>query len=158
MEKIKTLFIGLGNSLMQDDGIGLYITEKLRKDEFFDVFNCGPDAFRILNYLNEHKRVIIFDAIDVNILPGTVICLNEKGLFKFNDITRSIHQISALEALKIMKLIDHKFSKTTIFFVGIQIGEVLINKPLTEEVKKSADLIIKLLNETEIRDLLSNTI
>ena len=149
---MKTLIAGLGNQLMQDDGVGVYISDKIKADNNYDVFNCGPDSFRILNHLNNHERVIIIDAIDVKIKPGTIICLKEDGLFKFNDITRSMHQISALEAIKIMKKIDLQFAKVELFFIGIQIEEININKSITNSVKYSADIIIERFNTKNLRD------
>jgi len=156
MGKMKTLIVGLGNQLMQDDGVGIYISDKIIKDEYYDVFDCGPDAFRILNYLNNHKRIIIIDAIDIKLKPGTIICLKEEGLFKFNDLTRSVHQISALEALKIMKKIEPSMDLVELFFIGIQIEDINLNQMITEEVKKSADIIIERLNKKEYRDLFRN--
>jgi hydrogenase maturation protease len=140
---MKTLIAGLGNTLMQDDGVGIYIAEKLERHDEYDVFICGPDVFKIMNVLKDHKRLILIDAIDARLTPGTIICLKESGLFKFDNLTRSSHQISMLEALKLMKLTRPEFTDVEIFFTGVQIGEISLSQSLTEEVKFSAERLIE---------------
>ena len=140
---MKTLIVGLGNSLMQDDGVGIYIAENVKPDLEKEIFICGPDVFKILNAITNHKRIILLDAVDAGLTPGTIICLKESGLFKFNNLSRSSHQISMLEALKLMRQTREELSDVEIFFIGVQIEESVLNKPLSKEVRKSADVLLK---------------
>jgi len=139
MEKVKTLIAGLGNTLVQDDAVGIYVCEKIKPHEMTDIFLCGVDVFRIMNVLNGHKRIILIDAVDAGLTPGAIICLNETGLNKFGNLSRSSHQISMLEAIKLMKLTLPEFQDIEIFFAGIQISGMEFNSPISEEVRISAD-------------------
>lgn len=143
MEKVKTLITGLGNSLMQDDGVGVYIAENIKTRNEFDVFICGPDVFKIMSAINGHNRIILIDAIDAGLPDGTIICLKESGLLKFDNLSRSSHQISMLEAIKLMKITLPEFKDIELFFVGVQIGGMNLNQPFTKEVKISADWLLK---------------
>ena len=128
---------------MQDDGAGIYIAEHLKEDKGKSVFVCGPDVFKIMNSIQDNKRIILIDAIDASLKPGTIICLTEQGLFKFNNLSRSSHQISMLEAIKVMKLTLPEFKDVELFFVGVQIDSVAINEPMTKEVKISVERLVE---------------
>lgn len=143
MEKVKNLIAGLGNSLMQDDGIGVYIAENIRTKKEIDIIICGPDVFKIMSAINGHKRIILIDAIEAGLPEGTIICLKESGLLKFDNLSRSSHQISMLEAIKLMKMTLPEFKDIELFFVGVQVGSMSLNQPFTEEVKISADWLLK---------------
>jgi hydrogenase maturation protease len=142
---MRTLIIGLGNILLQDDGVGIYIVDKLQKmvsDKNVDFAICDTDILRLMNKYDNQGRVIIIDAINTKLPAGSIICLKEDGLFSHKDISRSAHQISVIEGLELMKSTLPEFNKCEIYFVGLQIGDTRLNQELTPSVKESAEKII----------------
>lgn len=146
MEKVKTLIVGLGNTLMQDDGAGIYCAANIKANALVTVSECDTDIFKIMTLIKDHKRVIIIDAVDAGLFPGAIICLKEEGLFKFQNLSRSSHQISMIEALKLMKMTLPEMQDMEIFFVGIQVEEMNFNKPMTKEVLISVKLLSNILS------------
>jgi hydrogenase maturation protease len=145
---MKTLVIGLGNTLAQDDGAGIVCVEKMqgmKNFENIDMLLCFTDLLKLMNWYENQERVIIIDAIDAKLPAGSVICLKEKGLFSFENLSRSAHQISALESLKLLKLVLPGFDKCEIFFIGIQIKNTGLHGKISGEVEESTDLIINIL-------------
>jgi hydrogenase maturation protease len=74
----KTLVLGLGNVLMGDEGIGVYVAraveEKLATQPIPDVecMDGGTGGFTLLGALKDAARVILIDAADDGNPEGTV--------------------------------------------------------------------------------------
>jgi hydrogenase maturation protease len=81
--KKETLILGVGNPLRRDDGIGpevirLLTEEKTKKNRMYelpydvDLLDGGTDGLGLIEYLKEYKKVIIIDAVEMKLAPGTV--------------------------------------------------------------------------------------
>jgi hydrogenase maturation protease len=67
--------IGIGNSIMGDDGVGIHAVLKLREMKFqpgIEVFDAGTDAFYALEAMDGKDKVIILDACKGKNAPGTL--------------------------------------------------------------------------------------
>jgi len=71
---MKVLIIGLGNDLLSDDGIGMYIAEQLTTTfNNCDVIAAADSGFGLLDYMYGYERVIIIDSIITGKKPvGTI--------------------------------------------------------------------------------------
>ena len=61
----KTLILGLGNVLMQDEGVGVKAIEYLQNQDLPDklkLVDGGTGGFHLLSLIQDYKRVIIIDA------------------------------------------------------------------------------------------------
>ncbi|TRZ87238.1 MAG: hydrogenase maturation protease [Methanosarcinales archaeon] len=57
--------IGIGNSIMGDDGMGIHAVLKLREMELeagVEVFDAGTDAFYAIEAMDDKDKAIILDA------------------------------------------------------------------------------------------------
>jgi hydrogenase maturation protease len=81
MNENKILILGIGNLLLQDEGIGIHAIEYLKKKEFpdfVDVLDGGTGGFHLLELFQQYNRIIIIDAtLDLN-EPGTVRLIEPK--------------------------------------------------------------------------------
>ncbi len=71
----KTLVLGLGNVLMGDEGIGVYVVRALEKHTLPAGVECldgGTGGFVLLGPLQEAGRIVMIDATDDGNPPGTV--------------------------------------------------------------------------------------
>src|SRR5690348_7528678 len=62
---LKTLVLGLGNVLMGDEGIGVYVVRELGKRELPPNVECldgGTGGFTLLEPLENADRIVIIDA------------------------------------------------------------------------------------------------
>jgi hydrogenase maturation protease len=67
--------MGIGNRLMQDDGIGIYIVEKLRERDTTDNIRYvigETDIDYCLDAIKEADFVVIVDAVKTGESPGNV--------------------------------------------------------------------------------------
>jgi len=71
----KTLILGLGNVLMGDEGIGVYVVRELEKRTLPANVECldgGTGGFTLLEPLEDADRIIIVDAANDGNPEGTV--------------------------------------------------------------------------------------
>ena len=103
--KDKTLFIGLGNPLRGDDGIGWALTERLR-DRGFRCTQHRDDFTTLLDDFKENDRVIIVDAMcDKGLGPGESRLMEGLDLNEFSFET-STHSLSLKQIFKMAQVLD----------------------------------------------------
>ena len=70
-----TVVLGIGNTLMEDDGVGSYVVEELKKRGTFPglrLENGETDTEFCLDVLEESEKIILIDAAHTGNPPGTV--------------------------------------------------------------------------------------
>jgi hydrogenase maturation protease len=75
MATTKTLILGLGNVLMGDEGIGVYVVRAIEKEPLPADIECldgGTGGFTLLEPLENADRIIIIDAANDGNPIGTV--------------------------------------------------------------------------------------
>jgi hydrogenase maturation protease len=75
MATTKTLILGLGNVLMGDEGIGVYVVRALEKEPLPADVECldgGTGGFTLLEPLENADRIILIDAANDGNPIGTV--------------------------------------------------------------------------------------
>lgn len=81
---MKTLILGLGNPIRGDDGVGIRIAEKLKKqikDENVEVKEASIGGLGILGLIQGYDRVIVIDSIQTkNGRPGQIHKLKPSDL------------------------------------------------------------------------------
>lgn len=137
----KILFAGIGNVLRSDDGVGVYISRKIK--ESGRIISITAET-AIENYIgkinNLHPDILVLiDCADIKAKPGkyTLLDINE-----INDLTFNTHNIS-LKRLS-------EFFDMKVYILGIQPEKLDFGEIISYFVKKNADLIVKLINEKEV--------
>lgn len=77
----KILILGLGNVLLQDEGVGVHVLHEmlnLKWAENIDLLDGGTSGFVLLSLFNEYQKIIIIDAALTNDPPGTINVLEPK--------------------------------------------------------------------------------
>jgi hydrogenase maturation protease len=96
--------LGIGNQLMEDDGIGNYIVKELRDRAVFPELRLEEgetDTEFCLDVLEETEKIILIDAAHTGNLPGTVSVFQlDKDFFKAVPEAAMAHNYSLLQAMK----------------------------------------------------------
>lgn len=140
------LIVGLGNPLMGDDGVGIYVIRRLPElpvPEWVKIVDCGTDVLKIMTYLGEQKLVVFIDAVDGAAKPGTIFRMNKSQLFAFKGISKSAHMLSVIDSLKLLDKMNAMFQRVEIDFFGIQPERVVRQDNLSPGVQQSADNVIR---------------
>ena len=86
---MKTLVIGLGNPILTDDGVGVYVAREVaarwRRDDVA-VAEASVGGLRLLDIIAGYERLILVDAIQTRDgRPGDIVRLHP------NDLRASLH-------------------------------------------------------------------
>ncbi len=101
---MKTLVLGLGNTILTDDGVGIRIAQKI-KERCKNVDFCEASAagFRVIDEIIGYDKLILIDSIKTGeVEPGK---LHKFTFEEFKKIRHHAqpHDISLFEAFEIIK-------------------------------------------------------
>jgi hydrogenase 3 maturation protease len=133
----RILFVGIGNVLRSDDGVGVYVCNKINKSPYIDTLIVEVSIENYIKKINDLDPdiLVLVDCADLNRAPGYAELLPVE---KIRDFTPGTHNIS-------LKRVS-EFFKMQVLVLGIQPGSVSIGENLTSQVKKSAGSIVKNIN------------
>jgi hydrogenase 3 maturation protease len=134
----KILFVGIGNVLRSDDGVGVYICSKIKKSQYIDTLIVEVSIENYIKKINDLNPdiLVLADCADLNKVPGYAELLPVEQI---KDFTTNTHNIS-------LKRVS-EFFKMKVLVLGIQPDSVSIGENMTKKVKESADRLIKNINE-----------
>jgi hydrogenase maturation protease len=137
----KKLFVGIGNLLKMDDGVGVYISKRIRTND--SILSLTVEA-SIENYIGKIVSLnpdilILIDCVDLKAVTGTFKLLSLKQI---QDLTFNTHNIS-LRRLS-------EFFTMPVYVLGIQPEKIDFGENLSYLVKNVADKLIKQINKKEV--------
>ncbi len=102
------LVLGLGNVLLQDEGVGVRVIERLQKEYLFPpevtVLDGGTLGLDLLQFLEEANRAIVVDAVKAGKAPGELVRLVNDEIPAFLGPKVSPHQVGLQDLLGLAKL------------------------------------------------------
>ncbi|GFM38368.1 NiFeSe hydrogenase maturation protease [Desulfovibrio psychrotolerans] len=103
----KLLVLGIGNSLLTDDGVGVFAAEALQKETWppeVTIMEGGTFTQDIFYLFEGYDRLLVLDVIHGGHEPGTLYTLTENDLVSNESQRISIHDIDMLDSLKMCEL------------------------------------------------------
>ncbi len=104
-----TLILGIGNVLWADEGFGVRALETLSRDYEFPagvtLMDGGTQGLYLLPYVKQAKRLIVFDAVDYALAPGTLKLVRNAEIPAYLGVRKmSLHQSCFQEVLSLAML------------------------------------------------------
>jgi hydrogenase maturation protease len=95
-----TLVLGIGNILLNDEGVGINVVKRLEMEGFSgaDLMDGGTGGFHLLGYIQAYKHIIIADASLDQFPAGHVRVLYPKYAKDF-PLQLSAHEIGLKDLL-----------------------------------------------------------
>lgn len=98
------LVMGVGNTLLQDDGIGIHVTRALRDSVLphhaIRIIDGGTIGLALLPEVEESEILVIVDATELGAPPGTVrVFVNEEIDRFLNGKRPSVHEVAVVDLL-----------------------------------------------------------
>lgn len=159
-EPIRVLVLGIGNLLWADEAFGVRAVERLNAlysfPENVTVMDGGTQGLYLVNYVQEADRLLVFDAVDYGLEPGSIKVVHDDEVPKFTGVKKmSLHQTGFQEVLSAATLLDNGYPEE-LTLIGVQ-AEKLDDwgGPMTERVRGRLDhvvgLAVKRLAEWDIK-------
>lgn len=106
------LVLGIGNILWADEGFGVRAVEAFHKayevPDNVTILDGGTQGLYLVQFVNDHDRLIVFDAIDYGLVPGTMKVVEDDEVPKFTGAKKmSLHQTGFQEVLSAADFMGH---------------------------------------------------
>ena len=128
--------VGVGNLLLSDDGAGIHAVRRLRSDpraaSMARLIDGGTVGVDLLSEVCGCDKLLIVDAVDAGLPPGTAIRMDFSGADPRKMDTRNAHQFGIPGLLDDLRLLGHAPSQ--VILVGIQHAGIGVGTQLSPEV------------------------
>ncbi len=119
----KTLILGIGNILWADEGFGVRAVEYLHQHYQFDdsvkLMDGGTQGLYLVHHVQEANVLLVFDAIDYGLEPGTLKLIEDSDVPKFMGAKKmSLHQTGFQEVLAMAEMLGQY--PQHLLLVGVQ--------------------------------------
>ncbi|MCL6583704.1 MAG: hydrogenase maturation protease [bacterium] len=143
----KKIAIGIGNYLMQDDGVGPKVIEQIclrELDQDFEAEDISTDGLRLFRHFNyETEKIVIIDSAFMGQEPGTVMVFSPDQLQtqKKNCQPISTHEGDILNLINLGKMLNLPIPEIKI--VAVEPQKVDPGDELSPCLKEKMDEVIR---------------
>ena len=141
---MKTVVLGIGNLIMQDEGVGVRVVEALQRDheipEGVTVVDGGTSAMEMLDELSDLDHLIVVDAINAGKAPGTLLRIEGDDVPVFFRTRLSPHQIGLPDVLASLEFLGAQPKKMVI--LGVQPQTMELGMELTPLVAAQVPALV----------------
>jgi hydrogenase maturation protease len=152
---MKTIVLGVGNPILQDDGVGLHVIEALRQrltNPLVTIETASTGGMNLLDMIRGFEKVILIDAVKQNDSePGEV---KRFLLSDFHSVhSCNPHDVSLSEALHVAAQLGEKHLPLQIILIGITVkntyefGEQLSSE-VSSAIPTAVNMVLEELNNT----------
>lgn len=123
----KVLILGIGNVLWADEGFGVRCVEQLALEFAFDdnvrLLDGGTQGLYLLPFLEEADILVVFDAVDYGLTPGTLKIVENDEVPRFMGAKKmSLHQTGFQDVIATAQLMG--YCPETLLLIGCQPEEL----------------------------------
>jgi hydrogenase maturation protease len=156
---MKTIVLGVGNPILQDDGVGVHVIQKLQQS-FHDPFVVVDIAFtgglNLLDLMKGYDKVILVDAVRKE--TGRIGEVQRLSLDDTSVVhSGNPHDVSLSEALLLAKNLGEVNLPREIVIIGVVVNPTYeFGEELSTEVKNAIPAAVQMIL-SEIKNTERNT-
>ena len=137
-ERTSVLVIGIGNTLLSDDGFGVHVIEEIRPsletDDSIKIVDGGTIGLNLLPDIEDNNHLIVVDAAEMGLEPGALRILCDERMDEHLSRHKStVHEVAMSDLLCAARLSGR--SPQTRCLIAVQPGSVDWGLSPTEPVK-----------------------
>lgn len=127
MKQTELLVLGIGNILWADEGFGVRCVEALNAEYEFGpnvtLMDGGTQGLYLLPYIEDARRLIVFDAVDYGMQPGEMVVAEDDEVPRFMGAKKmSLHQTGFQEVIMSAALLNRL--PESLVLIGVQPEEL----------------------------------
>ncbi|GAW32807.1 HyaD/HybD family hydrogenase maturation endopeptidase [Carboxydocella sp. JDF658] len=151
-KKLQVLVLGIGNEILQDEGLGIHaarMLEKMNLPEEVEVIAGGTAGLALLPLLKEKDYLIVIDAVNARTEPGAIFKFKPDQVDVYPlEYQLSFHQLGLYDVLRVAQLLGD-CPDTTIF--GMQPGTISwgmeLTPPIADNLPRLVELVVEEINK-----------
>ena len=145
MVKNETLILGIGNTLLSDEGAGIHALNILQSlysnTPELNFLDGGTLSFTLAVWIEDCSNLIVLDAAELNSTPGTVKTFIGDEMDGFlGKAKRTPHEVGLLDLMDIARITENLPKNRAL--IGIQPEKMSWGMMPTEQVQKSLDDVV----------------
>ena len=97
------LVLGIGNILLRDEGVGVHTVRAMESTPLPDgveLLDGGTAGADLLDSISERDKLIVVDALDADVPPGTILRLAPEDLAADPSNSMSLHEFGIAATLR----------------------------------------------------------
>lgn len=108
--------LGIGNTLMSDDGAGIHVIQNLKRSNAensfeegnIEVLDGGTLGYLLIDRLSDADGIVIVDSANLGSAAGTVCLIEGAGVDRYlnENPSSSVHEVGLIDLLQMMALND----------------------------------------------------
>jgi len=146
-----TVIIGIGNILLQDDGVGVHVIKQLENEKLpstIELVDGGTSTLDMLGFFLDYKKVIVVDCLRAGLTPGTIYKIKPEDIKDYKKENLSIHDVQILDVARMANMMN-KYPEVVIF--GIEPEKIALELEMTQTmVSKIPEIILNIKKELNI--------
>ena len=139
------LVLGLGNVLLEDDGIGAAAVEMLRATydapDGVQVMDGGTLGLSLLPYLQDADAVILVDAVNTDAAPGDVVRLDGDEVRPAVLTRLSPHQVGVADLLDGARWLEQYPARVVL--LGLVPASMQLSVALSHDVARAVPALVR---------------
>jgi hydrogenase maturation protease len=143
MAEKRIVVLGIGNVILQDEGVGVHAVRELEGRDFpphVQVIDGGTALMDLLPVIQEAARIIVIDALKGGGEPGTIYRVTPDDLTADTERPLSLHQVGLLEVLGMARQLG---GDPQVVIIGVEPQEISWGMELTPEVEAKLPRVVE---------------
>jgi len=144
MSSPDVVILGLGNLLMQDEGVGIHALRVLQETYKFepeiDIIDGGTSGLDLLPFFRPESQMIMIDAMVFDEPPGSIGRVEDEDILARLNTKTSVHHLGLSDLLAMARLTEMVPKKIVLF--GVKPESMELEVGLTDTVNESIPRLI----------------
>ena len=145
------LVLGMGNILLEDEGLGVRALERLQRDYEFptevELLDGGTTGMGLLDDIAGREHLIVLDAVQNGEAPGTLVILRQDEVPAYFGLRVTPHQLGLSDVLATLELTGDRPAGVTV--LGLVPASLEMSLELSEPIQGRLEELV----EAAVREL-----
>jgi hydrogenase maturation protease len=138
-----TVVIGVGNTILSDDGVGVHAARRLESDPRtpagVTILDGGAIGLELMPYVSDASRVLFLDAVNTGAAPGTLSRMTGTDLLGLSG-GQNVHQLGVADLIAALALVSTR--PQDIVVLGLQPANTDWGTSLTPDVEAALSRLV----------------
>jgi len=138
------LILGIGNILLRDEGVGVHVVramESMPLPDDVELLDGGTAGADLLDAVSERRTLIVIDALDADVPPGTIVRMTPEDLSTPTSDSISLHEFGLAETLTMARRLH--CSPSHVVIIAVKPKDIDCGLELSAEMRQWMPRIIE---------------
>ena len=139
------LVLGMGNILLEDEGLGIHALNRLRLlfegSEEIEFVDGGTSGMALVDMISKRKHLLVLDAVQTGDPPGTLARMSGNGVPVYFGLKVTPHQLGLADVLASLTLMDEQPDSVTV--LGLVPHSLEMSLELSDLISSNLDKLVE---------------